>query len=163
MPQHNCLIGLGSNLGDSVNIVNEAFQLLDQLPKTRLISQSSLYQTEPVSDIPQDTYINAAAQIATELKPHELLLELQAIESAYYRQRESEPKWGPRTLDLDILIFGQIKMHDSHLTLPHPEIANRLFVLLPLSEIVGDIYLPGLGSLSYLINAAPQYKIEKLV
>lgn len=157
-----CYIGLGSNIGDSKTIVKESLQLLSQLPKTQLRQASPLYLSEAVSDVAQDPYINAAAYLVTELKPHELLLELQAIESAYYRMREQETKWGPRTLDLDILLYANERIQDSHLTIPHPELQNRLFVLMPLRDIMGDVYLAGLGSLSYLIEQAPKYAIKKL-
>ena len=162
MKQPNCYIGLGSNLGDSVNFVKEAIGLLGQLPKTQLIKSSSLYSSEPISEIKQERYINAVAHIKTLLKPHELLLELQAIESAFYRQRDDALKWGPRTLDLDIILFGNERHHDSHLIIPHAEMQNRLFVLKPLFEVSGEIYISGLGSLSYLINNAPKFDLYKL-
>ena len=157
-----CYIGLGSNIGDSKAIITESLQLLAQLPKTQLKKASPLYETEPVSDIEQEPYINAAAMLITELLPHELLLELQAIESAYYRVRDPDNRWGPRTLDLDILLYANERINDSHLVIPHPEIQNRLFVLYPLMDIMGDAYLTGLGSLSYLIQNAPQYSIKRL-
>ncbi len=156
-----CYIGLGSNIGDSITIVKEALTLIGQLPQTQLIHTSSLYASEPVSNIQQNNYINAMACIKTHLKPHELLLELQAIENAFYRQRSDE-KWGPRTLDLDIILFGNERCNDSHLTIPHAEMQHRLFVLQPLFEITGDFYIPGLGSLSYLLNNAPKYALHKL-
>lgn len=162
MPKQTCYIGIGSNIGDSITIANEAIALLGKLAKTTLLKQSSLYSSEPVSDIEQNAYINAVAAISTELKPHELLLELQAIESAYYRQRDDGLKWGPRTLDLDIILFGSQRINDSHLTIPHPEMANRLFVLKPLFQICGELYISGFGSLTYLINNAPKFGLHKL-
>jgi len=155
-------IGLGSNIGDSIRIISDAISLLNQLPKTTLIKASSLYASEPVSDIEQNNYINAVAKISTQLQPHELLLELQAIEAAYYRQRDTEIKWGPRTLDLDIILFGNERFNDSHLIIPHAEMQNRLFVLQPLFDISGELYISGLGSLTYLMNNAPKYKLHKL-
>lgn len=162
MSNTNCYIGLGSNLGDSINFVKEAIGLLGQLPKTQLTKASALYSSEPVSDIKQERYINAIAKINTSLKPHELLLELQAIESAFYRQRDDALKWGPRTLDLDIILFGNERHNDSHLVIPHAEMQNRLFVLKPLFEIAGELYISGLGSLTYLINNAPKFDLYKL-
>lgn len=149
-------------MGDSKTIVEEAMLLITKLPKTNALKMSALYQTEPVSDIAQEPFINAMIGISTTLEPHELLLELQAIEEAYYRQRDDDLKWGPRTLDLDIILYGNVRLNDSHLSIPHPEMKNRLFVLVPLLEISGDIYISGLGSISYLINNAPQFKLQKL-
>lgn len=162
MKKNNCYISLGSNLGDSISIVNDAISLISELPKTQLIKASSLYSSEPVSDIKQNNFINAMVRISTLLQPHELLLELQSIESAFYRQREDDKKWGPRTLDLDIILFGNQRFNDSHLVIPHPEMQNRLFVLQPLFDISGEIYISGLGSLIYLLNNAPQYQLHKL-
>ena len=80
----------------------------------------------------------------------------------FLRRREQEQRWGPRTLDLDIILFGNRRINDSHLTIPHPEFANRTFVLEPLLEIDGDRFIPGYGSLTYLIEKAPPIKLEKL-
>lgn len=162
MRNTSCYIGLGSNIGDSMRIVKDAISLLNGLPQTKLISASPLYSSEPISDIKQNSYINAVAKLASQLKPHELLLELHAIESAFYRQRDDNVKWGPRTLDLDIILFGNERVNDAHLTIPHAEMQNRLFVLQPLFDISGEIYISGLGSLTYLIDNAPQYALQKL-
>jgi 2-amino-4-hydroxy-6-hydroxymethyldihydropteridine diphosphokinase len=101
-------------------------------------------------------------KIGTELQPLELLLELQAIEYAFYRRRDDEQRWGPRTLDLDIILFGNRRFEDSHLVIPHPEFANRRFVLEPMLEIDGDRFIPGYGSLEYLARQAPPLAMEKL-
>ena len=162
MPVEDIHIGVGSNIGDSINIVNEAINCLGKLPKTELIAQSQLYRSEAVSDIEQDDYINAVVKISSSLTPMDLLLELQAIEQAFYRQRDPDKKWAPRTLDLDIILFGSRNIDDSHLTIPHPEMQNRLFVLEPMFEISGDLYIPGLGSLKYLIEQAPQISIQPI-
>ena len=159
MSAEDVYIGIGSNLGDSVLIVNEAIKHLGNISKTQLIKSSPFYQSEAVGDIPQDDYINAVAALNTELQPTDLLLELQAIEYAFYRQRDPALQWGPRTLDLDIILFGDRVIGDSHLTVPHPEMQNRLFVLKPLLEICGEKYIPGLGGLEYLINNAPAIKL----
>lgn len=159
MPVEEVYIGIGSNIGDSLVIVRQAIEYLDRLPKTSLKKQSSLYRSEPVSDIPQDDYVNAVVAIETSLQPLDLLLELQAIEQAFYRQRDPKLKWAPRTLDLDIILFGSRRIDDSHLKIPHPDMQNRLFVLDPMFEISGDLYIPGLGSLQYLINHAPDIDI----
>ena len=155
-------IGIGSNLGEPVQQVIDVLPLLDGIRSTRLRAHSSLYKTAALSEIEQKDYINAVACLETSLTPTELLLELQAIEQAFYRQREEGVKWGPRTMDLDILLFGAQKMNDSHLVIPHPEMPNRRFVLEPLLEIANDIYLPGLGSLSYLLTQAPPLRMRRL-
>ncbi len=157
-----CYISLGSNIGDSISIIKDALDHISRLPQTQLIKSSSLYSSEPVSNIEQNNYINAMTCIETSLKPHELLLELQAIEFAFYRQRDDDAKWGPRILDLDIILFGNERHSDSHLTIPHAEMQNRLFVLQPLFDISGELYISGLGSLSYLLDNAPKYALHKL-
>lgn len=155
-------IGIGSNLAGPVQQVQDAIPQLGLIRDTQLLASSSLYQSQAVSDIPQEDYINAVACLETALTPTELLLEMQAIEHAFYRQRDPDLKWAPRTLDLDIILYGQTRQQDSHLTLPHAEMQNRLFVLLPLEEIAGDLYIPGLGSLRYLIEQAPPIRIQRL-
>lgn len=155
-------IGIGSNLADPKQQVLDVLPHLDQIKQTCLVSSSSLYKSAAVSDIPQEDYINAIACLTTQLQPLELLLELQAIEYAFYRQRSDDLKWAPRTMDLDIILFGNIRQDDSHLCIPHAEMHNRLFVLLPLLEVAGDLYIPGLGSISYLIKQAPALRIHKL-
>ena len=159
MPVEDIYIGIGSNLGDSVCIVHDAINHLGNISKTELIKSSSLYLSEPVGDIAQDDYVNAVVALKTSLQPTDLLLELQAIEHAFYRQRNSELRWGPRTLDLDIILYGNRTISDSHLTVPHPEMQNRLFILKPLLEISGERFIPGLGSLEYLIANAPAIRM----
>ncbi len=162
MKTEEVFIGLGSNIGDSTTIIEQALDALDNITHCSLRGRSSLYRSAAVSDIPQDDYINAVAKIVTNLEPMALLLELQAIEHAYYRRREQEQRWAPRTLDLDIILFGNRNIADSHLTVPHPEFSNRLFVLEPMLEVDGDRFIPGHGSLRYLIDHAPAMALEKL-
>ena len=162
MKTEEVFIGLGSNIGDSTTIIEQALDALDNITHCSLRGRSSLYRSAAVSDIPQDDYINAVAKIVTNLEPMALLLELQAIEHAYYRRREQEQRWAPRTLDLDIILFGNRNIADSHLTVPHPEFTNRLFVLEPMLEVDGDRFIPGHGSLRYLIDHEPAMALEKL-
>ena len=162
MPSETVYVGLGSNLGDSITLVEEATRALGQIRDSRLIARSSLYRSAALGDIPQDDYINAVAHLETTLEPAGLLLELQSIEYAYYRRRDEESRWGPRTLDLDIILFGSRSVNDSHLVIPHPEFANRRFVLEPLLELEGDFYIPGYGSLAWLVQNAPPMAMEKL-
>jgi 2-amino-4-hydroxy-6-hydroxymethyldihydropteridine diphosphokinase len=160
MPAELVYIGIGSNLADSISIVQDAINRLAKITKTELRQYSSLYQSEPIGDIAQDDYVNAVVALETSLSPTDLLLEMQAIEHAFYRQRDPLLRWGPRSLDLDLILYGDHMINDSHLTVPHREMHNRLFVLKPLFEISGEMYIPGLGSLSYLLNEAPEIKIE---
>jgi len=163
MPAEEVFIGLGSNIGDSSTIVEQAMIALGNISHCSLRASSSLYRSEAIGDIPQDDYINAVVLLDTSLEPIELLLEMQAIKYAYYRRREQEERWAPRTLDLDIILFGDRSIDDSHLVIPHPQFAQRLFVLEPMFEIDGDRFIPGYGSLSYLIDNAPAISLEKLV
>lgn len=155
-------VGVGSNLGDPVSIVRDAINCLNNMPDSQVTTHSSLYRSEAVSDIPQDDYINAVAGLETSLQPTALLLELQSIENAFYRRRDPALKWAPRTLDLDIILYGNQAIDNSHLTVPHSEMANRLFVLQPLMEIAGDIEIPGLGALRHLVASAPKIEINKI-
>lgn len=162
MDKELAFVGIGSNQGDPVSIVRDAITCLDHIPDSEVTNHSSLYQSEPVSDIPQDDYINAVAGIETSLPPTTLLLELQAIEDAFYRRRDPALKWAPRTLDLDIVLYGNHMIDDSLLTVPHREMANRLFVLQPLLDITGDINIPGMGKLQALIDRAPAIEMSKI-
>ena len=162
MPAEEVFVALGSNIGDSAAIVGGAFDALAQIRDTRITGRSSLYRSAAIGDIPQDDFINAVARIETGLEPLILLLELQAIEHAYYRRRDTETHWGPRTLDLDIILFGNREIDDSHLRVPHPEFQHRRFVLEPMFEIDGDRFIPGYGSLSYLIAQAPAHELHRL-
>ena len=162
MPTEAVFIGLGSNIGDSAAIVEQAIAALGRIRDCQLRRRSSLYRSAALGDQPQDDYINAVAWIDTRLQPLALLLELQSIEYAYYRNRDQQQRWAPRTLDLDIILFGDRCIEDSHLVVPHPEFAARRFVLEPMYEIDGDRFIPGYGSLSYLIEHAPPLRMEKL-
>lgn len=162
MPVETAYVGIGSNLGDSVSIVREALKQLGQLAGCSLTAQSPLYRSEPVSDIPQGDYINAVAELSTELQPKALLIELQAIEQAFYRERDPARHWAPRTLDLDIVLFGQRIIDEPDLTVPHREMQYRLFVLVPLFDIIGDKNLPALGRLQLLIDRAPKIALARI-
>ena len=160
MSAEQVYIGIGSNLGDPALNVRGAVELLAKVSDSELIEYSSLYLSEPLGDIAQDDYVNAVAALKTSLQPAVLLLELQAIEKTYHRVRDPALRWGPRTLDLDIILYGNHLIDDSGLTIPHPEMRNRLFVLKPLFEISGEMAIPGLGSLRGLIDRAPAIIID---
>jgi 2-amino-4-hydroxy-6-hydroxymethyldihydropteridine diphosphokinase len=151
-------IGLGSNLGGMLaspmqNIVS-AIQALGEIQSTQMISASSFYESNPVGPQDQDDYINAVVKLETELDATALLDCLQAIEHKHGRERTQH--WGPRTLDLDILLFGDQIIHSERLTIPHAEISNRPFVLVPLAEIEPDCFIPEKGLVSDLITKIDQ-------
>ena len=127
-----CAIALGSNLGDSKQILNQALDLLSQTSGIELISHSSWYETVPVGP-PQPNYVNGCAILETELLPEDLLQILLKIEQQFGRIRQE--RWGPRILDLDILLYGDLILEMPNLTIPHPRMNERAFVLVPLAEI----------------------------
>ncbi|GGI20398.1 2-amino-4-hydroxy-6-hydroxymethyldihydropteridine diphosphokinase [Oxalicibacterium faecigallinarum] len=135
-------IGIGANLGDARETVTQAIDLLDRLPQTSLIKRSSLFRTAPV-DAEGDDYVNAVAQIRTELLPHDLLLALLDLEQQFGRMRPYIN--APRTLDLDILLFGDQHIDSPSLTVPHPRMTMRAFVLIPLLQLDPLLHIPGQG------------------
>jgi 2-amino-4-hydroxy-6-hydroxymethyldihydropteridine diphosphokinase len=149
-------IGLGSNLKNPVAQVTEAIAELNALPETALHSYSSLYQSSPMGGMDQPDYVNAVARVDTRLEPQGLLVELQAIETAHGRVREE--RWGARTLDLDLLLYGSTTIDTPDLIVPHPGVGEREFVLYPLYEIAPDLEIPGLGALSVLVNTCSAKK-----
>ncbi len=151
-------IALGSNLENPVDQIQRAFEELKQLPETLLISQSSLYKSAPVGRLDQPDFINAVACIETRLAPLDLLHELLAVEHRHGRIRESLN--APRTLDLDILMYDNVECQDSALTLPHPRMTQRAFVLKPLMEIASDCQIPGLGPIAPLLVACQEQSLE---
>ena len=145
-------IAIGSNQKDPVQQAKKAFTALELLPKTKLLSCSSLYCSTPMGPQDQPDYINAVAKLNTELSALELLDALQQIELTQGRERKAE-RWGPRTLDLDILLYGEQKIDNDRLTIPHYGMKVREFVLYPLLEIVEDLVLPDGSVLSQLVAA----------
>lgn len=129
-------VGLGANLGDALDTVGAAFDALDALADTRCVARSSLYRSAPVDGDGPD-YINAVAELRTRQPPMELLRSLQAIEQRFGRERPYRN--APRTLDLDLLLYGRRRIDSAALQLPHPRMAQRAFVLLPLSEIAPEL------------------------
>jgi 2-amino-4-hydroxy-6-hydroxymethyldihydropteridine diphosphokinase len=142
-------IGVGSNLSEPRLQVLSAFEHLARLPETRLIATSPLYSSRPLGPIAQPDFVNAVAGLLTRLDARALLSRLRAIESAFGRPEQRE-RWGPRVLDLDVLVFGREQRHDSELTLPHPGVVERDFVLYPLADIAPDLEVPGLGRVAEL-------------
>ncbi len=153
-------VGLGSNLDDPLAHIRQALRELKGLPQTRLVCRSSLYRSRPLGPVAQPDYINAVAELETGLEPEALLSELQAIEQTHGRERGE--RWGPRTLDLDILLYGDRQLDRPHLRVPHPELTNRAFVLYPLAEIAEDLSIPGWGPLAALLVRCPMQGLERL-
>ena len=154
-------IGLGSNLDDPVAQIQRAFDLLRDLPRTRLTGRSSLYESAPFGPVEQPNFINAVASIATELNPADLLAQLQNIQRNQGRTAGGV-RWGPRILDLDLLLYGDAVIETTDLTVPHPGIAMRNFVLLPLRELSPDLMIPNLGRVSGLKVSESEPKISRI-
>ncbi|EGV16712.1 2-amino-4-hydroxy-6-hydroxymethyldihydropteridine diphosphokinase [Thiocapsa marina] len=156
-------IGLGSNLQEPERQVRAALGELAALPETCLRAASRLYRTAPVGPPGQPDYINAAARLKTRLAPQALLAELHRIELAHGRLRDGT-RWGPRILDLDILVYGDARLDVPGLTIPHPEIARRAFVLVPLADVASpDLAIPGVGILAELLGRCGRDGVEPLV
>lgn len=136
-------VGLGSNLEQPILQIKRALQELDEILEAELICVSSFYQTAPVGILDQPSFINVVAEMTTTLAPQALLAHFMGIEAAHARARLK--KNGPRTLDLDILIFNEWRINDVSLVIPHPRMHERAFVLIPLLEIAPDVYIPGMG------------------
>ena len=126
-------IGLGSNLGERESMIRAALDELSRLPETALVRASSLYDTEPVGEVVQPNFLNAVAQLDTGLSARQLMWNLHLIEKRLGRVRTQ--RWGPRTMDLDLLLYGDQVIEESDLRVPHPELALRSFVLVPLVEL----------------------------
>lgn len=154
-------IALGSNLGDSHQQLRDAIAALAQLPGSRLLAQSKFYRTPPWGVQEQPPFINAVVELETMLAPHDLLDALLSIERAAGRVRDGQ-RWGPRTLDLDLLHMEQVSLHDERLILPHPRIAERAFVLLPLNDLAPDLQVPGQGRVADLLAATDVAGCERL-
>ena len=137
-------IGLGSNLQKPAQQIEAALAFVAEIPDTRLVRASSLYRSAPFGGIEQPDFVNAAASLVTKLGPQELLIQLQDVEKRQGRERD-ETRWGPRVLDLDLLVYSDQRIDGPALTIPHPGIGERNFVLLPLGEIAPDLVIPGLG------------------
>ncbi|MEN9692677.1 MAG: hypothetical protein RLZZ330_321 [Actinomycetota bacterium] len=148
------VISVGSNLGDRKHNLDFAFAEISKLPKTEILIVSSIYETSPVGEIEQQDFLNLALVIDTELSPLELLNQLNRIENEAGRVRNE--KWGPRTLDLDIIDYAAYESKDLVLTIPHPQAANRRFVLEPLYEIDSNWKIAGQDLKSLLSNVQDQ-------
>ena len=138
-------IALGSNLGDRRATLERAVRDINGLEMTRVVAQSTLIETDPVGPVAQGRYLNGVIHVQTQLTPRALLGSLLAIEAELGRDRLGDLRWGPRTADLDLLIFGDLQIDEPGLHVPHPRLAERRFVLEPLCEIAPELVVPGLG------------------
>ncbi len=153
-------IGLGANLGDPEAQVRRALAALADLPGTRLVTASSFYRSAPVGVVAQPDFINAVAEIETALGARALLEALLAAERRFGRRRDFPG--APRTLDLDLLLYGDRVIAEPGLVVPHPRMHERAFVLAPLAEIAPDVAIPGKGRAGALLAACTDQKIEKI-
>ena len=154
-------VGLGSNLGDPRDALRRAIEALRGLPDTRLITTSPLYRTVPFGPVEQGAFINAVAGVVTRQSPTDLLRRLRALERQLGRA-ESRVRWGPREIDLDLLVHGESTITGDELTLPHPGIPERDFVLYPLRDIAPELHIPGMGRVVDLVARVANRGIERL-
>ena len=159
-PPVRCYIGLGSNLDDPDSRIASALEGLDRLPECELVAASPVYASTPLGPGDQPDYRNAVAALDTVLAPLELLAEMQAMERAHGRVRSR--RWGERTLDLDLLLYGNIQLASDLLTVPHPGLSSRDFVLYPLADIAPpELPIPGLGRLDELLAQCPRRHLKE--
>ena len=152
-------VGLGANLGDPAAALLAAQQSISTLPATQLLRLSSVYRTAPI-DAQGPDFLNAVALIETKLAPDELLAQLQRIEAEHGRERPYRN--APRTLDLDLLLYGEASLASPRLTVPHPRLHERAFALVPLAEVApADLVIPGQGSLRHLLAGVAGQRIQK--
>lgn len=153
-------VALGANLDDPVAQVQAGFDALAALARTQLKAKSSLYRTAPVGYADQPDFINAVAELETSLGPRELLDALLTVETSRGRVREFQN--APRTLDLDVLLYGEREIDEAGLTIPHPRMHERAFVLAPLAEIAPDVAIPGRGTAAELLARADRRGVTRL-
>jgi len=158
-PGTRAFIGVGANLGDARAAVDAALKALAALPRTNLHASSSIYRTAPIESSGPD-YLNAVVALDTQLSAHEMLIELQHIELTHGRERPYRN--APRTLDLDLLVFGAESIDTPALTVPHPRMHERAFVLVPLAQVAPDLVIPGRGRIADLLTAVADQRIDKL-
>lgn len=154
-------IGLGSNLGDSVQYLREALKALAQIASTKLVKASSIYESAPMGGLKQPNYFNAVAKVVTNLSPWDFIRHTQTVEQQCGRKRDEH--WAPRTLDLDILLFAELAFEDPLLQIPHPGIYMRNFVLQPLKEIAPELRFPDGSSIAKREQECPPSPISQLV
>lgn len=150
------MIGVGANLGDRLATIEAAVWALHDTEHTEVVDVSGIYETPPWGDVDQPAYLNAVVVVRTTLSPRALLGDLQATEAGFGRDRSGEQRWGPRTLDLDLLLYGDEEVDSDDLVVPHPRMAERAFVLVPLMEVLPGLALPdGTRVTALLADLAP--------
>jgi 2-amino-4-hydroxy-6-hydroxymethyldihydropteridine diphosphokinase len=154
-------VGLGSNLDRPARQIETAFELLQGIPESELVRRSSLYRSSPLGGIEQPDFVNAVAAMSTTLTAREFLEELQVIERLRGRE-DSHIRWGPRILDLDLLLYGDLIIDEPGLSVPHPGIVVRNFVLLPLREIAPDFNIPGCGRVQDIAINEDEPRISRI-
>lgn len=154
-------VGLGSNMDGPAAQISRAFEELAALPDTRLMARSPLYKSPPMGPQDQPDFVNAAAALSTALAPQTLMQALLGIEQRHGRRREGT-RWGPRSLDLDLLLYDDLVMHEPGLTLPHPGLHERAFVLYPLADIAPQQQVPGFGTVEALRARHPHARLWRL-
>jgi len=154
-------VALGSNLDDPPVQVERAMAALAALPDSRLVLRSSLYRTRPFGPVEQPDFVNAAAGLLTRLEPAELLAQLKILEAQLGRARPAL-RWGPRRIDLDLLVHGGSRIAEPGLEVPHPGIPERAFVLVPLAEFAPDLVVPGLGRVQELLARLDSSDLQRL-
>jgi len=159
--KHVAFIGLGSNIADPSAQVERATSAIDRLPQTRVLARSALYRSAPVGFLEQPDFINAVIKIETTLAPHDLLQSLLGLEQEQGRTREFQN--APRTLDLDVLLYDGLQHHEHGLTVPHPQMHKRAFVLQPLLEIAPDCVIPGVGKAQQAMLHCADQQLEKII
>ncbi|QKX15776.1 2-amino-4-hydroxy-6-hydroxymethyldihydropteridine diphosphokinase [Microbulbifer sp. YPW1] len=157
---NRCYIGLGSNLQDPAAQLRSALEQMKAIPDTTLLDCSDLYSSAPIGPGQQPDYVNAVASLDTGLAPEDLLDSLQAIENRHGRERTL--RWGARTLDLDILLFGTRQLDTARLQVPHPRMAERNFVLEPLAQLAPDLTMPDGTPLQALLAQCPPNRLHRL-
>jgi 2-amino-4-hydroxy-6-hydroxymethyldihydropteridine diphosphokinase len=154
-------VGLGSNLDEPPRQITRAFEALDELEDTQLVLRSRRYRTKPFGPIAQPDFVNAAAGLLTRLTARRLLDALKATERRLGRVRATE-RWGPRRIDLDLLVYGDARIDEPELAVPHPGLAERAFALAPLADIAPELKVPGLGPVRDLLAAVDASDVSVL-
>ncbi len=159
--KHRAFIGLGSNITDPSAQVLRAMLAIDRLPQTRVLARSSLYRSAPIGYLEQPDFINAVIEVETTLAPHDLLQALLELEQEQGRTREFVN--APRTLDLDVLLYDELQHHEHGLTVPHPQMHRRAFVLQPLLEIAPDCIIPGVGPAQQALQQCGGQQLQRII
>ncbi len=153
-------LSLGSNMGDRLARLREAVDMIEESHSVRLKRLSSVYETEPIGNVEQADFYNIVIEIETKLSPKELLCLAHEVEISLKRKREVP--WGPRTIDVDILLYDELTIDEDDLKVPHPEMLNRAFVLIPLVEIEPDAALPGDGPIRPYLDKVAGQRVKKI-